>query len=107
MADGNPAGIVTESDALDGALQTGDPLDAIPVTKLTHRSVMTISPETTVQKAARIMAERDIKKLPVKDGLELLGIITLTDIVWHLSDIRKEAASLDAVRERWESSKGV
>jgi CBS domain-containing protein len=107
LNDGNPVGMVTESDALQGALETGRSLDSIPITELTHRSVITVAPGTTVRKVARKMAEHDIKKLPVMDGVELLGIITMTDIVWHLSDIRKEAASLDALRDRWESSDGV
>ena len=39
-------------------------------------------PETTVRKAASLMAENSIETLPVVDGaLELVGVITMCDII--------------------------
>jgi len=104
LDDGNPCGIVTEHDALEAALQTGRPLDEVAVAKLAHGSVVTTQPGTTVQTVARQMSEKGVKKVPVIDGLDLVGILTLTDIVWHLSEIRTEASEIDAARDRWESA---
>ena len=92
--DEDPVGIVTESDALHAAYVTQKPLSDIPVTKLAHHPVVTIDPSSTVQMVAKRMADNNVKKVPVMDGIELLGIITLTDIVWHLSDIRAEVGDL-------------
>jgi CBS domain-containing protein len=103
LADGNPAGIVTESDALEAALETGRPLDEIPVAKLYHGSIVTTQSTRTVQRVARRMADNDVKKVPVIDDLDLVGIVTHSDIVWHLSDIRREASRLDAAHDRWQS----
>jgi len=103
IEDGNPTGIVTESDALEAALRSGRPLAEIPVAKLHHNPVVTTSPDRTVQGVARRMADQGIKKVPVMDDLDLVGIVTLSDVVWHLSDLRAEAAETDAVHERWES----
>jgi len=104
VEDDTPCGIVTEHDALEAALQTGRPLTEISVEKLAHGSVVTTQPGTTVQQVARQMAEKGVKKVPVIDGLDLVGILTLTDIVWHLSDLRRELSEIDAARERWESA---
>lgn len=104
LDDGAPCGIVTEHDALEAALRTGHSLDEIPVAKLAHGSVVTTQPGTTVQAVARRMADEGVKKVPVIDGIDLVGILTLTDIVWHLSDIRKELSEVDGARERWESA---
>lgn len=102
-SDGAPAGIVTESDALRSALETGRPLDEIDVADLVHRPVITTAPDRTVQHVARRMAEADVKKVPVVDGVDLVGIVTLTDLVWHLSDIRDEASAASEAAERWQT----
>src|SRR5690554_6229208 len=44
-------------------------------------SVATVSPETTVVEAARLMQQHDIGSLPVCEGPELVGIVTDRDIV--------------------------
>ncbi|WP_226012640.1 CBS domain-containing protein [Halomicrobium salinisoli] len=103
LADGTPAGIVTESDALRAALETGRPLAEIAVADLCHGAVVTTAPDSTVQRVARRMADRNVKKVPVLDGIDLVGIVTLTDVVHHLSDIRREASAVEAARDRWES----
>jgi len=104
LDDGAPCGIVTEHDALEAALRTGRPLGEIPVGKLSHGSVVTTQPGRTVQSVARRMAAEGVKKVPVLDGIDLVGIVTLTDIVRHLSELRAEASELEAAREGWESN---
>jgi len=98
----NPIGIVTETDVLHAAYRTRDPLGEISVSELSNRPVVTTKPETTVQTVARKMADEEVKKVPVMDDLDLVGIVTLTDIVWHLSEIRKEAAALEEAHSQWD-----
>lgn len=43
--------------------------------------VATVSPETTVVEAARLMQKHDIGSLPVCEGPDLVGIVTDRDIV--------------------------
>jgi CBS domain-containing protein len=97
----NPIGIITESDALRAGYVTEKPFDEIAVTDLAHRPVITTKPSATIQWVAKQMADNDVKKVPVMDDLDLVGIITLTDIVWHLSDIRAEAGELAGSEEDW------
>ncbi|WP_136689036.1 CBS domain-containing protein [Halorhabdus amylolytica] len=100
--EGNPIGIVTESDALRAGYVTERPFAEIPAKKLARHPVVTTTPSTTVQQVAGQMADNDVKKVPVMDGLELVGMITLTDIVWQLSDIRAEVGELATEPENWE-----
>lgn len=44
------------------------------------RDVKTVAPETTIQEAARIMAEADVGALPVAAGDRLAGMVTDRDI---------------------------
>jgi len=99
---GNPGGIVTETDALGAVYQAEQPPAEIDVLELTRQPVVTTKPETTVQTVARKMTDHEVKKVPVMDGLDLVGIVTLTDIVWHLSEIRKEATSLGQAHKEWD-----
>jgi hypothetical protein len=39
-----------------------------------------------------------------REGLDLVGIVTLTDIVWQLPALREEAGGLRAVRSEWAPS---
>ncbi|MEF8881542.1 MAG: CBS domain-containing protein [Halapricum sp.] len=99
--EGNPTGIITETDALRAGYETDRPFSEIPVRQLSHGAVITASPDETVQRAARRMADEGVKKVPVMDGIDLVGVVTLTDIVWHLSDLRSEAAEISEMGPEW------
>jgi CBS domain-containing protein len=101
--DGDPAGIVTESDGLRAALRAEAPLDAIPVARVATSPLTTIAPAGTVRAAVERMLDADVKKLPVVEEFELVGVLTLSDVAWHYSDIRQEAADLVEGRRGWES----
>lgn len=44
------------------------------------REVLTVSPETSVLEAGRIMVDHTIRRLPVVEGGQLIGIITHGDV---------------------------
>jgi CBS domain-containing protein len=98
---GDPTGLVTESDALSAAHERDVPLSAIPVAELVHQPVVTTNAGRTVQSVARQMEAEDVKKVVVLDGINLVGIITLTDIVWGLSKIRSEAINIGDQKDEW------
>lgn len=50
---------------------------------LMTREVVTIPPEEDVKKAADIFLKKDFRRLPVVEGGQLLGILTVSDIVWR------------------------
>lgn len=99
---GNPTGIVTETDILHAAYQSRESLADIPVSDLSHRPVVSADPDQTIHSLARQMAEEEVKKVPVMDDLELVGIATLTDIVWHLSEIRQDARDIEDAHSEWD-----
>ena len=45
------------------------------------KTVLTVSPDTTIERAAYIMQTEDISSLPVMEGDNLVGIITSTDVM--------------------------
>lgn len=90
-------GIVTERDILRRVLSQSKSLDT-KIKEVMTKNVITISPDEKIEKAAEIMTENKIKKLPVVDGNKLVGIITLTDIV--ASGVKLEDAILEEL-SKW------
>jgi CBS domain-containing protein len=100
--DDGPLGIVTESDVLRAAHDIDEPLDDIPAHVAMSHPVERIEPTATVRKAAERMHDLGIKKLLVARGLEPVGMVTLTDLVWHFSDFQREAGRLALEGRAWE-----
>lgn len=94
--DGTPAGIVTEMDALRVGYGTNRPFEEVPVRKVMSRPLITIEPTKPVQTAIGRMQKNDIKKLPVVSGFDLVGIITMSDIVRNHSELLNEARDLES-----------
>ncbi|MBX0303290.1 CBS domain-containing protein [Haloarcula salinisoli] len=101
VEDGDPVGILTESAVLRAARDTGSPLGDIDIRDVGHGAVVTTTPSKAVTTVARLMADEGVKKVPVLDGLDLVGIVTLTDIVWALPSLREEATAMEGVRDKW------
>lgn len=66
---------------------------------------ITVSPELTVPRAAALMVERGINRLPVVDGNELVGIVTRADLVRAFTRddaaIRSEIENDVVIRQFW------
>ena len=86
VEDQKPLGIVTEGDISRSIAKGLDP-DRIRVKAIMPRKLMTTTPDERVEVAAKLMAEANVRKLPVvKDG-KIVGIVTQTDIVASSFDL--------------------
>lgn len=100
--DGDPAGIVTESDLIRAGYRSRRPFADVDAASAMSRPLVTVPGDRTLRRATERMAEEGVKKLPVSDGLELVGIVTLSDVVFHFSDLKGEIHELErrSYRER-------
>lgn len=98
---GTPEGIVTERDALDAGGRSDLPFSEIPVRKIMSYPLKTVEPGASLQTVVKEMNLYGVKKLLVMDGLELVGIVTTTDVLSHVNDIRREAQDLVKGGEEW------
>jgi len=55
-------------------------LSKLTVKKLMSKNVITITKNTTVEEAARMMVDQDLSSLPVLDGDKLIGIVSKSDM---------------------------
>jgi acetoin utilization protein AcuB len=72
-------------------------LKQLTVDMIMAKKIMTISPDTTIERAARIMQENRISALPVIRHEKLVGIITTTDVM----EVLLEAIGIDGESVRF------
>jgi CBS domain-containing protein len=73
-------GILTERDMLKRVLGESRNPEKTKVSKIMTTPVITTSPTTNLEEAAKLMIEKNVKKLPVVSEGKLVGIVTLTDL---------------------------
>lgn len=97
-------GIVTERDIMK-AVARGRDVETTPVSELMTTDVLTVTPDTSLHEAARHMATRWIRHLPVVADDQVVGVISQRDLVGVLAALDPEPrdvtlASDELVRTR-------
>ncbi|UCD03293.1 MAG: CBS domain-containing protein [Candidatus Aenigmatarchaeota archaeon] len=75
------AGIITEEDIIEKVVSEGKDPKATTIEDIMVREVIHIGSDSSLEDAAQIMTEKKIKKLPVVENKNLLGIITAQDMI--------------------------
>ena len=80
-ADGKVIGVVTDRDICMAAYTSGLPLSAIPVSTAMSRTLFSVSPDDSLDKAEEVMRHHQVRRLPVVNKKnELQGVLSLNDI---------------------------
>jgi CBS domain-containing protein len=91
-------GIVTERDVLK-AVAGGGPLQQTHVSEVMSKDLVTVGPGTSLREAAKVMADRWIRHLPVVDGGRLVGVISQRDLAGVLAGALNEPEVMEALVE--------
>jgi CBS domain-containing protein len=73
-------GIVTRKDVVGKAISAGKKLDQIKVHEIMTKPLIMVSPGLELEYCARLMAMTGIRRAPVFDGKEIIGLLSNTDI---------------------------
>jgi CBS domain-containing protein len=85
-------GIISERDLAYGLAAHGGMLPKIAVSELMTKVVIVCSPEDSITDVMKLITQRRIRHLPVKDGDQLVGIISIGDVLKHrLDEMQLEA----------------
>ena len=84
MENNTPVGIVTDRDFAVKIVAHAYQITT-PVKQIMSSPLIATSPDETVLMAADLMNSRDIRKLPVIDNDQVVGMITATDLVNRLA----------------------
>ncbi len=74
-------GIVTERDLMKRILARSEETRRIKVREVMSTPLISIEPNVEIGDASRLMFQKNIKKMPIVKKDELLGLVTLTDIL--------------------------
>ncbi len=93
--DGKIVGILSERDIVGGMAPHGADLHDVEVSELMTPDLIHCSPQDTVNQAMAMMTDRRIRHLPVFDGDELVGFISIGDLVkCRIMEVQSEAEAL-------------
>ena len=73
-------GIVTDRDIVVRNIAHGKDPGSTPVRDVMTSSVQTVSPEDDLSDVAKIMADNQVRRVPVTDGNKLVGMLALGDL---------------------------
>jgi CBS domain-containing protein len=81
---GDLVGIISERDFVRQISKLGACEMNAPVSQFMTRLVYGVSPKQTIGECMALMTDRHIRHLPVREGHELVGIISIGDVVKEL-----------------------
>jgi len=85
-------GIVSERDLAYALAAHASRLPTVLVETLMTKVVVVCSPDDTLNEVMGVMTRKRIRHLPVKQGSDLVGIISIGDVMKHrLSEVQLEA----------------
>jgi CBS domain-containing protein len=80
VEDGRLIGIVTDRDIVVRVVAEGRDPNATTVSEIASTELVTVSPDDDLDEALKLLAERQIRRLPVVEGDRLVGIVAQADI---------------------------
>lgn len=92
-----PVGIITERDIVRRVVAEARDINDTRVNDAMSTPLITVGLEATVEVAAKIMYENKIRRLPVVENDNLVGIVTSTDFVKDMLKERKGDSMLMAM----------
>ena len=78
---GEIAGIVTERDYLRRVALEGPTDEAVTVEKIMSSPLVVVTPETAIDECMALMTDRRIRHVPVVENNEVVGIVSIGDVV--------------------------
>lgn len=78
---GKPVGVISERDILRRVVEPCLEPEALTARQVMTSPVVTIKETATIDEAAKLMAKKKVRKIPVMSKQKLVGIVTFTDIV--------------------------
>lgn len=99
VEDGRLVGIITDRDIVVRVIAAGKDPKACPVSEAMTADPVTVAPDASVDEAQRVMAERQVRRLPVVEDGRLVGLVVIGQVA-RRDDAREVGQTLKEVSER-------
>jgi CBS domain-containing protein len=81
VVDGNRlVGLLTDRDIVVRGIADGSDPNAVQVGAIASRDVVTVRPDDDLDEALRLMAQHQVRRLPVVDDGQLVGVVATADV---------------------------
>ena len=90
IAEGKIGGILSERDCVRKLDLMGKTAKATKVSEIMTSKVVYVEAAQELEECMNIMIENNIRHLPVLDGSELLGLISVRDVLKEVVDVQKQ-----------------
>lgn len=97
--DGGLRGVITDRDIVLRCVAIEEDPAKTPVQKIMTRNCATIAPQADAREAARLMAAKQVRRLPVVEDDKVVGMIALGDISQSHGCDMEAAAALSEISE--------
>ena len=84
--DNRLAGVITDRDIVVKCIANGGDPSSVKVAELAEGKPVTIGADDNIDEILRTMREHGVWRLPVIDGHDLAGIVSLADVAKHVSE---------------------
>jgi CBS domain-containing protein len=89
---GVPVGLLSERHVVEVFAHEGKLADGMRIRQVIDRRLIAVTPDDTIKRAMSLMTHMRIRHLPVMDETELVGILSLGDVVkQRLEELEAEA----------------
>ena len=86
MVEGRLAGVVTERDYTRKVALHGKTSRETRVWEIIPQEIVTVTPDDTVEDCMKLMTEKRLRHLPVVEGTNVVGLVSIGDLVnWIIS----------------------
>ena len=79
-------GMITDRDIVVRCLADGGDPSSVKVSELAEGKPVTIGADDSVEEALRTMSEHGVRRLPVIDGHDLVGVLSQADVAKNLPE---------------------
>lgn len=93
---GNVVGVVTDRDVVVNGVAHNIPVDA-QVSQVMSTDLVTGNRNMLVEEAAELMAEHQIRRLPIVDNEKLVGIVSLGDLAVNQQTVHRAGEALEDI----------
>jgi CBS domain-containing protein len=91
---GIPVGVVTDRDILKRVIAKGNDIKRVKLEEIMTSPIITVSPTDTMDRAMKIMVEKQIRRIYVAENGKIVGRITQTSLFASTFDVMRSLSGL-------------
>lgn len=92
-------GMITDRDILVRAIAQGKDPKTTKANEVMSKDVKSVSPDTDIHQASNLMAENQIRRLPVVENNQLVGFLAIGDIAVQSIHVDEAGEALSGISE--------